>query len=140
MQTVGFNFTKIEAHKLVKMQNVSPNMIISFTNIEKENSDLITSKILKISFSYKITYTDNTEKSKNKEIKENYLLIEGNFALTVSEEEEKEFLKEWKKKETPTQYRESLYNLILRKCTLKAVSLEEEVNLPIHIPIPKVKI
>ena len=47
----------------------------------------------------------------------------------------------WNKdKKMPENFRMTLFNLILRKSSLKALQLEEEMNLPTHIQLPTLKI
>jgi hypothetical protein len=33
-----------------------------------------------------------------------------------------------------------MFNIVLKKSTIKALELEDELNLPYHIPIPKVSL
>ena len=47
---------------------------------------------------------------------------------------------DWKDKKMPDDFRNTLFNLILRKASLKALQLEEEMNLPIHMQLPTLKI
>ena len=51
----------------------------------------------------------------------------------------KEIVKEWKKKKMDPQIKEQVFNLILRRCNVKAFSLEEDLNLPTHFPMPQVQ-
>jgi hypothetical protein len=43
----------------------------------------------------------------------------------------------WKKKEMPNAMRLPIFNFILRKCTAKALTLQDELGLPTHIPLPR---
>jgi len=52
----------------------------------------------------------------------------------------KEVLKKWKDKEIPEDFRLVLFNIILKKSSLRALQLEEEMNLPTHFPLPSIKI
>ena len=51
----------------------------------------------------------------------------------------KKILKQWKKKQVPEEVRTPLLNLIMTKSNIRALQLEEEMNLPYHIPLPSLK-
>jgi hypothetical protein len=51
----------------------------------------------------------------------------------------KDFIKQWKQKKLPEEHRILIFNVILKKSNLKAMQLEDELNLPLHIPLPSVK-
>ena len=48
----------------------------------------------------------------------------------------REVLKGWKDKENLEEFRMFMFNVILRKSNIKALELEDELNLPPHIPLP----
>ena len=50
-----------------------------------------------------------------------------------------EVIKQWKTKNIPEDFRVFLYNFILKKSNIKAFQFEEELNLPLHIPLPSVR-
>ena len=51
----------------------------------------------------------------------------------------KEIVKKWKKDNILTEdLGFSVYNFILAKCSVKALELESEVGLPLHIRLPKI--
>jgi len=66
--------------------------------------------------------------------------LEGNLILSLDSKRAKDVLKQWKDKKMPEEFRLPLFNLILRKCSLKALQLEEEMNLPIHFQLPSLKV
>ena len=43
-------------------------------------------------------------------------------------------------KKIPEKFKEIIFNSIFRKCNLKALQFEEELNLPPHLPLPSFKI
>ena len=57
----------------------------------------------------------------------------------AGEDEIKEVLEDWKKKKLSDSFQEILFNIILRKANIKALELEEELNLPFHINLPSIK-
>jgi len=65
--------------------------------------------------------------------------LEGKILIAVDPKIAKEILKQWKKKKMPEDFRLLLFNVILKKSSLKALYLEEELNLPLHMPMPSFK-
>ena len=57
----------------------------------------------------------------------------------VDKDLSKEFIKLWKDKQIPKDRLIPLYNFILKKCSVRALQLEEDLNLQPHIPFPQVK-
>lgn len=136
MKVLGFNITKIKAEKEFKFTKSEVNTNITFTNVETEKIELLKdSEALKNHFKFTIEYTDGEKKEKGK----NEVSFEGFLILSVSKDESKEFKKAWKKKEVPKDKMIPLYNLILKRCSIKALGLEEDLGLPAHIPMPQVK-
>jgi|APSaa5957512622_1039677.scaffolds.fasta_scaffold123578_1 hypothetical protein len=128
---LGFNFRRIE----VERQDQSPEKVdivsdIKFENVEKHRVDLVNEEALKIDFEFKLTYKDFAK-----------LSMQGAIILMVDDKAFKDALKEWKKnKKLPKDLNQGLINLILQKCSLRALQLEEEMGIPLHIQMPKVKI
>ena len=61
------------------------------------------------------------------------------FVLNIEKKEDAEkILKDWKNKKIDTDLRLKLTNTIWVKCNIKAFFLEEEIGLPIHIPLPRI--
>jgi hypothetical protein len=136
MQIIGFNFTKISAEKAPSFKRTSINTHIQFSDMEKEKNDLLKdSDIIKLKFNFSVNYGD-TDKE---EEKMGCVMFEGLMVLSTNKDETKEFTKSWKKKQIPKEYTVPLYNFILRRCSIKALQLEEDVSLPMHLPFPQVK-
>ncbi|MDP3881539.1 MAG: hypothetical protein Q8Q31_01535 [Nanoarchaeota archaeon] len=135
MQVIGFNFTKLSAEKLPNFKtgkSVTNN--IEFTDLEKQKIDLVKdTEVVKLSFRYSLAYKSE-DKASDKEAE---IIFEGFLMLSLKEEEAKNLLKSWKKKELPPNFRVSIFNLLIRKCAAKALSYEEELDLPTHISIPQ---
>jgi len=137
MQVIGFNFTKIFAEKETGAGKYSLNTNIEFTDIKKETLGLFKdSRGLKITFKYSVVYSDD---SKKKEEKTGLLEFEGHIVFAADKTEEKELLKSWKKKQMPPSFQIPFYNLVLKKCSPKAVYLADELNLPSPVPLPKIQ-
>ena len=132
MKIIGFNFSKIAIEKkgnFIKAPEVKTSMDIS--NIKEVQSELFKSKetALEIKFVYGIKYSP--------EIAE--LNFEGNLMLLVDSKEAKEIIKKWKAKDIPEDLKLIVFNTILRKSNIKALQLEDELNLPIHFQLPSLK-
>jgi len=144
MKVIGFNFTKISASKSPEFKRPEISTNIEFTNLEKEKLEMLKDdEAIKINFKFSVNYDKPKDKEK-KEAKDSKgdlgsIQFEGLIVLTASKEESKSLTKSWKKKQIAPSVQIPLYNFILNKCSPKAVSLEDELSLPIHLPIPQIK-
>ena len=84
-------------------------------------------EVLKFTFAFTIEYTPETA----------VLKFEGAILAILEKNQIKDTLKKWKTKKIPDEIRLPLFNNILTKCNLKALQLEEEFNLPTHVPMPR---
>ena len=145
MNVLSFNFTKISAEKKPRFKHSAINTNIEFVNIEKDEIEMLKdSEVIKVSFNFIVDYSESKEKGekdKKEEKKEpsGKIVFEGTVLLSAEKKESKELLEAWKNKELADSTRTALFNLILRKCSIKALSLEEELNLPYHLPLPNIK-
>ena len=129
MRIIGFNLTKISAEKQDKSQDkLEINQNIDIKDIVEEKIPITDDKILKISFSLTITYSNNYAK----------IEFEGNLLILPEKDELKKFLESWKDKKLPNNARIHLFNFIMNKCNIRALYLEDELTLPLHIPLPKI--
>ncbi len=148
MQLIGFNLKKVSASRSPDFKRGSINTNIEFSDVIKEKLDLLKdTEALKIAFIFSILYSEkemNPEnQEKNQETKseksQGEVTFEGDILFSANKEEAKEITKSWKKKQIPEQFRLPMINFILKKCSVKALSLEEDLNLPSHIPFPQVR-
>lgn len=138
MQVIGFNFTKILTERALQLTNFTLNTNIEFKNLEKEKVELLKdNKAIKLTFKYTVEYSNSEEKKKDEKLAE--ILFEGHIVFAVSKEEEKDLLKSWKKKRIPQNVQIPLFNLILKKCSPKAVYLADELGLPSPVPLPRIQ-
>ena len=129
MRLVGFNFTKVSIEKFKDAaENLKFSTKIDISSIESLKSDLIKIKDepLKIDFVYSILYEPEFAK----------IELAGTMVLSVEPKIAREILRGWKDKEMSEEFRIFMFNIILRKSNIKALSLEDELNLPPHIPLP----
>lgn len=131
MQVIGFNFKKIQAEK----KNLSKDKLtidsnVNIQNITEEKIEAVKDKpVLKFDFNFIVNYKPDVAEIK----------LQGMVLLMVEKDQSKMIFKKWKNKEVLEEIRVPLFNLILTKCNLKALMLEEELSLPTHIPLPRIK-
>lgn len=135
MRVIGFSFTKISIERLKETlknkEDLKVDTQIDIPEIKEIKSNLLKTKedLLSIKFIHKVNYNPDFAK----------IELEGKILLAVSQKVAKEVLKQWKKNKMGEEFRIPLFNLILKKSSLKALALEEELNLPLHIPLPSFK-
>lgn len=133
MKILGLNFTKLNAEKFsVETKGVKIGTHIDLSEIREVKTDIFSSreKVLGIKFSYEIDYEPNFAKIK----------LAGNILVSVDEAQVNKILEGWKTKNLPEDFRLGIFNLILKKSSLKALQLEEELNIPLHIAMPFLKV
>lgn len=128
MRILGFNLTKISIERKEKMQekvNIKSN--IEIKDLEKDSIDLTKQEILKISFDFIVNYEPDFAR----------LSLSGYIMTLPDSDELKKIMKSWKDKKVPEEMRIPLFNFIMTKCNLKALELEDELGLPLHVPMPR---
>ena len=127
---LGFNFTKISAQRYPDFKGkleVKPKINIS--SIEKHELSLVKQDAVKIKFAFGINYKDLAD-----------IDLEGDVILRTDASTQKEILESWKNKKLDVEIQTVILNLIMQKASIKAIELEEEMNLPIHIKIPRLEV
>jgi len=133
MPFIGFNFDKIEASKDV--DEVKGNINIKHTlNIKDVKQQEITmdkkQEVLKFIFEFKLNYEPNI----------GTITLTGNMLYLEDQKKMKEIMQEWKKdKKLPLNITQGLFNTILAKANIKALNLAQDINLPPHLPMPKIE-
>lgn len=126
----AFNLTKINVEKKPDFsgkpqaeQNISLKTIESFKPQQSKQ------ETLKVSFNYKIDYKDLGE-----------IELEGDLYILSDAKTIKEILKQWKDKKLSNEYNNIILNAVFQRASIKAIQLEEEFNLPVHIKFPQMKV
>ena len=130
IQVLGFNFTKISAERYPDFKGkleISPHINIS--SIDEHKLSLIKQEAVKIVFTFAIKYKDLAD-----------IKLEGDIILRVDSKTQKEMIKGWKDKNLDQEIQTMILNLIMQKASIRAIELEEEMNLPIHIKIPRLEV
>jgi len=129
MRLVGFDFKKISIERFKdQAENLKFNTKIDVSAIDTIKSDIFRSKeeLLKVDFIYSVLYEPEFAK----------IELTGNIILAVEPRIAREVLRGWKDKQTSEEFRIFMFNIILRKANIKALQLEDELGLPLHIPLP----
>ena len=132
MKVIGFNFTKLSAERLKEtVEDIKINTELDFPEIKETKSPFLKIKeeLLETKFEYKVNYEPGLAK----------VVIQGKVLFSVDEKTANEVLKQWKKKNLPEDFRILLVNVVMRKSALKALTLCDELNLPVHVPLPTLR-
>jgi hypothetical protein len=128
MKIIGFGLKRLFGEKKDfnnKKINLSQN--INITNVQKERLEITGEDAITITFVFSVNYSEDAGK----------IEIEGNILIIPDKEDLKEFSKTLKEKSIPDKYKPHIFNFIMAKCNIKALSIEDELNLPPHIPMPR---
>lgn len=132
MKLLGLTFTKLTGEKIGEVpRDLKINTKMDIPKITSVKSDTFRFKeeVLAIKFAFELDYSSDCAK----------LSIEGNILLGLDPKRAKDILKDWEKKEISEEFRMTLFNIIMRKASLRALQLEEDLNLPPHINFPIIK-
>ncbi len=131
MRLINFNFNKIAIERL--KENISDpkiNSKMDILSVESAKSDFLRVKeeLIKLSFNYFIKYEPDFVN----------IQLRGSLILAIEPKLAKEVLKNWKDKQNEklADFRLSVFNIILKKCTIKALELEEDFGIFPHLPLP----
>lgn len=130
MKLIGFNLTKIHLEKHSdNFSNLKIDTNIEILQIQKIKQDLFKAKdeFIGVDFLFTINYAP---KIANLEFK-------GKVLLSVETKKSNEILRGWEKKKVDEDFRLTVFNIILRKSSVKALQIEEDLNLPFHINLPR---
>jgi len=133
MKIVGFGFTKILVQRKEKLgANLKITQNININEVITEKIPISKEEAIKVEFNFTVNYSEDSSEDLAK------LEFEG-FVIFIPEKNElKNFLKEWKEKKIPEESKIPLFNFIMGKCNVKALTLEDELGLPLHFPTPRI--
>ncbi len=133
MPIIGINFDRIEIErKKSPQQGMEIKPTIDISDISDEKLPIANSnEVLRVSFKYGVNYEPGIG---NISFRGHALLLEDPKTI-------KDIMKKWSKEKKlsiiPDKILEQLFNGILSRCNIKALSFSQEVNLPPHIPMPQ---
>tara|TARA_Y100000310_G_C20661844_1_gene805229 strand:- start:1406 stop:1900 length:495 start_codon:yes stop_codon:yes gene_type:complete len=130
MRLISSSFSKISVDKKKEItRGVSLSTDMKVLNIKKEKSPLFKDEdLLEFEFKFTIDYTPDFAT----------LIFEGKLILLMDKSEEislNQIIEDWKEKKLDNTLKIHLLQMVFSRCSLKAMQLEEFVNLPTHIPI-----
>jgi len=127
IKLAGFKYNKISAERQEGFKGelkIAPG--INIKNIEKSESS---KEILSIEFIFSIDYNGLGK-----------IDLDGKLFLAVDSKTMKETVEGWKNKKLDNEINLIILNIIMQKASLKALELEEELNLPPHVQLPRLQI
>ncbi len=133
MKIIGFNFNKIFVEKKSsEFRDAKIKNTIDVTSIDSVKNEVLSQKeeLVGVAFKFSIDYTEDKAK----------IELEGVVLLALNSKDSKRIVKEWKEKNLSNDFKLPLFNLILRKSNIKALTLSDEMNLPPHMKLPSLKI
>ncbi len=129
MKFLGLKYTKISVKKnpnfdgkITMNQNIKINSIEDYKQLDRKEESI------KVSYKFEVSYGDlgNIE-------------LEGILFLAMDSKLQKQILKDFESKKADTEENVLIMNLIIQKSSIKAMELEEEMNLPIHVKLPSLQ-
>ena len=132
MGIIGFNFDNISAERTKRPAgNINIKQKIGITEISLEKLPLNKEEdVLKFNFEFLVDYEPTFAK----------IHIKGHVLSLEEPKMNKEILDKWKKSKKVSQdMLEEVFNVIVSKCTIKALSISQDINVPPLIPLPRVQ-
>jgi len=131
MKIIDLIFSKIssEAMKTKRELKELPKVKADLKTKELEKVDIEGQKerkLLNLSFTFNVDYAPSLAN----------VIIEGNLIIGASKDEAEEAVKEWKKSKTIDF---KILNFLLNKCNVRALQLEDDLKLPYHISLPRIR-
>ncbi len=128
MKIIGFGLSKVSYERKNPIKGkIEIKSGLNIDNISKEDLQISENDSLKFDFTYEINYNPDIAS----------IIIKGSVIAVDDKKESKEILKDWKKKKFDHPIKLNIFNFIMDKCNLKSLLMEEELGLPLHIPMPK---
>lgn len=129
MRVIGFNLTKISIERQEPpKEKLEIKQNIGIDDISKDSIPMSKDEVVKIDFNFSVDYLEG---------KFAKIEIKGTVIILPEKDELKKILKSWKDKQIPEDIKIPLFNFIKSKCDVRALQLEDELGLPLHIPFPK---
>jgi len=130
MKIIGFSMHNLSAERKSPAKGkLSIKNSLNIEDIKTEETPLSKNPALKFDFAYNILYEPGFAK----------IGLKGSVIALDDKDEAGEILKDWKNKKFDSPLKIPLFNFIMNKCSLKALELEDELGIPLHIPFPKFK-
>lgn len=132
MPIIGFNFDAIKAEKYKGIDSkIDIKNNLGVTDLVLDKVSLSSSEeVIKFLFEYTIIYGPGVGE----------IVLKGHVLYLENKEQVTKIMEEWKsEKKVPSKLMQTIINHVLAKCTVKALNLENDIGVPPHINLPKVK-
>jgi len=132
MKILGFNFSKLNIEKYKEsLNNLQIKNEVDILEVSEVKQDFFKTEeeMIGVKFMYNVIYSPDIAK----------VQTEGNMLIALDSKTAREILKDWKKKSLPEEFRITMINIIFRKAGLKALELEDQMNLPLHMQMPSLR-
>jgi len=130
IKILGFNITSINVERNPNFDGkIDVQTNVNINSLDRQKLELIKDDALKVEFIFSVSYKELGS-----------LKIKGNLLLLIDSKLLKQALSDWEDKKVPAELNTAILNLLIQKCSLKALQLEQELGLPLHIPMPQVKV
>lgn len=129
---VGFHYTKLSVERHQPLQGkVSVRNDINIRDVKEQPLAGVKGahKTVAFQFVFTVTYAPHVAD----------ILLTGEVYYAAESKQIEEVLASWKsKKKVPADISLAVLNFVLQKCNIRALEMAQELNLPTHIPLPKV--
>ena len=132
MKLAGFRLNKITAERTGdSLEGVKVNTNIDIVEIKEIKSGAFKGKeqVLEIKFTYTLSYAPEFAK----------IELGGLLMVGIDFKESRDVVKEWKQKQMPDDFKVNLLNLIIRKSSVRALELEDDLGVPYHMQFPSLR-
>jgi len=125
MPITNIYFERIEASRKRKIKaKIKANASLTFKDVE-ESAELDNKKVLLFPFEFSLSYEEEAK-----------INLAGYVVYIEDKKKAEKLKKDWRKNK---EFMKQLYNYALLKCNLKALLLEDQLGLPLHLPMPRIK-
>lgn len=132
MKLLGYNLKRISAERMSPITaELKVGMNVDIVDIKEAKQDFIKSdeSLIAVDFAFGITYEEKVAK----------IVFDGTLLLSTEKTKANTLLKEWKNKNVDDDFRLLISNIVMKKSAVKAMQLEEDLNLPFHIQPPVIR-
>lgn len=131
MALVGFSFSKIFIEKRDITEKSEGKFSINLKDIQRSDVKISEEKeVLKFDFEYDVEYPSRIAS----------ISLRGFLLFLLDSAKAEEVLDGWKKsKKIDSIVQAKVYNILFQKCNIKALELEDDLNLPYHLQLPALK-
>jgi hypothetical protein len=129
MKIIGFLIKKILVDvKEGKRDNLDVKSNLNLDDVKEGKVALTKQPSILINFNFFVDYSPDIAR----------IEIKGHLILLDDENKKEEIMTLWKQRQLPEEIKLPILNYILEKCNVKALQFEEELGLPLHLPLPKI--